>query len=171
MNIKEALMKEHSKVNTLAIVDYIGSDKKRLKELLAVFAIGELRLTQRAAWPLSYVAEQQPYLVQPELEFIVGLLDKPLHVAVKRNVLRILQDYDIPENLLGIVADKCFAYLLDKKETIAVQAFAMKTLYNICVKEPDLKHELILIIEDMIPFGSAGIRHRCKQTLSALRKL
>ncbi len=171
MNILELLKKEHSKNNTLAIVNYIGSDQDRLKELLGVFALGDVRLTQRASWPLSYVAEQQPDLVQPELPFLLSLLNKPLHVAVKRNVMRILQDYDLPEELLGEVADKCFAYILDKKEAIAVRAFAIKTLYRICVKEPDLKNELIPLLEDIIPLGSPGLKGCSQKVLKALNKL
>ena len=171
MDIEEALKKEHSKANTLAIVDYIGKNEMRLKELLAVFALGNVRLTQRAAWPLSYVAEKEPALIKTHLKFIISLLDKPLHVAVKRNIIRLLQDVEVPEKLLGPVADKCFKYVIDKKETIAVRAFAIKVLYNICVKEPALKNELIPILEDILPYGSPGLKHRSKEYLSKLYQL
>ncbi|MBC7383268.1 MAG: hypothetical protein H7296_09815 [Bacteroidia bacterium] len=171
MYILDTLAKEHSKKNTLAIVAYIGDDPERFKELLNVFALGNTKLIQRAAWPLSYVAELQPWLVQPQLAFICKLLDKPLHVAVKRNVMRLLQNFNIPNKLMGIVTDKCFEFLTDKNETIAVKAFSMMVLYHICLKEPDLKNELIPILEDLLPYGTPGLKSRCKKILAALYKI
>lgn len=170
--ILEALKKEHSKLNTLAIVNYVGSDPKRFEELLAVFSLKDIRLSQRAAWPLTCIAENQPDLIQPHLSVIVDLLDNPLHVAVKRNVMRSLRDFDLPENLLGNIADKAFVFLMDHKEAIAVRAFSMTVLYKICLKEPDLKNELIPIIEDMLQYGcSPGLKSYGKKMLKALHKI
>ncbi len=171
MDIEKQLALEHSKPNTLLIVNYIGEDKKKFKELLEVFAKGDIRLTQRAAWPLSYVLEQHPNLAKHHIPFLVQLLDKPLHVAVKRNVLRLLQTIPIPESELGPLADKCFQYLRDRHEPIAVKAFAMTVLYKICLLEPALKNEVIPTIEDMLPFGSGGVVARGKKVLAQLAKI
>ncbi len=171
MNIEKQLALEHSKPNALLIVNFIGDDQKKFKELLAVFAKGDVRLTQRAAWPLSIVLEQYPALAKNHVPFFVSLLDIQLHVAVKRNVLRLLQTIPIPESELGTLADKCFQYLHDRHEPIAVKAFAMTVLYKICLLEPELKNEVIPTIEDMLPFASGGILARGKKVLAQLAKI
>ncbi|MCF8253873.1 MAG: hypothetical protein K9I36_04970 [Bacteroidia bacterium] len=171
MFIREQLKSGHSKFIAKSIVDYIGEDEDKLNELLDVFAEGDTRLTQRAAWPLGLLADSNPDLLKGKITFLCGLLDKPLHAAVKRNVLRTFQVLDIPEDNMGILADKCFTYLHDIKEPIAVKAFAMTVLANMCKKEPDLKNELIPMIEDLIPFGSSGIVNRSKKLLKELSKL
>ncbi len=171
MNIEKQLAAEHSKKNTLLIVDYIGDDLILFKELIDVFVKGDIRLTQRGAWPLSLITESYPALVKPHIGFLVQLLDKPLHVAVKRNVLRLFQTVDIPKKEMGTLADKCFGYLNNRSEPIAVKAFAMTVLYKICLKEPDLKNELIPILEDMLPFSTSGILSRLNKTLKQLKKL
>ncbi len=41
MNIREALEAEHSKRQTMAIVEYVGSDAGRFRELMDIFLSGE----------------------------------------------------------------------------------------------------------------------------------
>jgi hypothetical protein len=96
------------------------------------------------------------------------MLDNPdAHVAVKRNIMWLLQDIEIPRQLYGLLTHKCFA-LMDPKETIAVRVFAMSVLANIAMHEPDLKKELRIVIEDQLPYGSAGYLSRARKVLKAI---
>jgi hypothetical protein len=54
MDILQSLTREHSKKQTDRIVAFIGADKGRFAVLIKLFFAGEYRITQRAAWPLSY---------------------------------------------------------------------------------------------------------------------
>jgi hypothetical protein len=173
MDLKSALLEEHSKAQCTRIVNYIGSDKKRFDELMDLFFNGHYRVNQRAAWPLSYIAESQPQLVEPYLEKLVyNLRKRDAHVAVKRNTVRLLQEIEVTdEDLMGELADICFGFLASQDETIAVKAFSMTVLYNITVKEPDLKNELKLLIEELLPYASSGLKNRGKKILIALEKL
>ena len=65
MDIREALLEEHSKSQRNKIVKYIGTDKKKFAELMRVFFGNENRMTQRAAWPLSYSVAEHPELITP----------------------------------------------------------------------------------------------------------
>jgi hypothetical protein len=171
MNIKEALLEEHSKNQTIKIVKYIGSDSERFAVLVKIFLGDDRLLTQRAAWAVSYCAQQQPQLIKPYLPKLVKLLDKKdLHDAVKRNTLKILETIPVPKALQGQVANACFRFLLSQ-EPIAMKAYSMTVLLNICKEEPDLKNELRLVIGEMLPLGSAGIRSRGKRVLRELEKL
>lgn len=168
MNIKLQLEQEHSKENTLAITDYIGIDKARFAELMDLFFEGNNRIVQRSSWVVSHVADRHIHLLHPYIEKMVDNLNNPVHVAVKRNTVRIFQDINIPDELLGKVADRCFTYLDDPKEAVAVRAFSMTVLYNICQKEPELKNELRLVIEEHIEYGSPGFKSRGKKILKKL---
>ena len=96
------------------------------------------------------------------------MLDKKdAHVAVKRNIMRLLQDIEIPKQLYGTITDKSFM-LLDPKETIAVRVFSMTVLANIAKQEPDLKKELRIVIEDQLLYASAGFLSRAKKVLKAI---
>ena len=136
---------------------------------MILFFNGEYRITQRAAWIVHYCADNYPGLIEPYLAKLVdNLFNDKIHVAVKRNTLRILQYIDIPEKLLGRVAEICFNFLASGVEPVAVKAFSMTVLYNITLKEPELANELKLHIEQLLPFGSAGIKSRGRKILAKL---
>lgn len=170
MDLKSQILKEHSKANCQRIQKYVGNNKKRFADLVDVFLAGPYRVTQRAAWPISYCVEEYPQLITPHLRKILNFLKKPgIHVAVKRNTIRLLQFIDIPKKFQGQVAEICFQFLLDKKETVAVQAFSMTVLANLSMKIPELKNELLIIIEDRLPYATAGFRARARKTLKQLQ--
>ena len=65
MDLESALREERSKAQCNKIVAYIGSDKKKFAELMKIFFEGEYRVTQRAAWPMSYCVRKHPELITP----------------------------------------------------------------------------------------------------------
>ncbi|HEY0742488.1 MAG TPA: hypothetical protein VGD40_13530 [Chryseosolibacter sp.] len=171
MNLREELLKEHSKRQAEKIIKYVGNDPSRFKMLVDVFLAGPYRVTQRAGWPLSGVAERYPQLVKPHLPELLKHLSKPgIHDSVKRNTIRLLQHVEIPKKLHGQVADICFSYLTSNEEPIAVRVFAMSVLERIARENPELKRELQIIIEDHLPFASAAYLSRARKVLKNLSK-
>lgn len=170
MDIKKEILKEHSKRQTTKVVNYVGNRPARFKVLVKTFLAGPYRVTQRAAWPLSYCVQEHPNLIKPHLKSILKMLDKKdAHVAVKRNIMRLLQDIEIPKSLYGALIDKCFA-LMDPTETIAVRVFSMSVLAEIAKREPDLKKELSIVIEDQLPFASAAYVSRARKVLKQINR-
>lgn len=170
MDIKKELSKGHSKALTDKIVRYIGNDKGRFEVLVSVFLEGPHRITQRAAWPLSYAVIKNPALLDKHYKSILAMLDKPgVHDAVKRNIVRLLQFVEIPLRYQGEIIEHCFR-LMNPKEPIAVRVFSMNVLANLTQQHPDLKKELKLLIEDQLPFASAAYRSRSKKILRQLEK-
>ncbi len=148
MNIESQLLIAHSKSNTKKIVDFIETDKLRLKELMNCFFHGEYRVSQRSAMAISLQFDRHPKTLESYIDKIISnLMTNDLHVAVKRNSLRILQFITIPEESTSILFDKCLEFLVTKKEPIAVKVFSMTILANICKVYPELKSELIPVIE------------------------
>ena len=170
MNIKEALLKEHSKKNSVAIANWIGADKDRFEELMDLFLHSEYRITQRAAYVLLFVSDKHIELFQPYIGILLKNLEtKKVHIAVKRNTVRVFQNIHIPKKHQGQAAALCFEYLESANEAIAVKCFAMKVLANICENEPDLIPELQILVENQYPFGSAGFQARSKHIFKQLK--
>lgn len=170
MNIRKELEKGHSKAITDRIIRYVGADQARFNSLISIFLEGPYRITQRAAWPLSFCVINHPFLISRHFGPILKMLTKKgIHDAVKRNIVRLLQFVDIPEKYQGKVIEYCFN-LMDPKESIAVRVFAMTVLANLAKEHPDLKKELKLVIEDQLPFGTAAYLSRSKKILRQLEK-
>lgn len=170
MNLRKQILKEQSKANCHAIVKYIGDSPKRFSQLINIYLAGPYRVTQRAAWPISVCAEKSPQLITPHLKKLLDFVTKPgVHVAVKRNTLRLLQFINIPKKFHGRVAEIGFNFLNDKSETVAVQVFAMTALSKVIKDEPTLANELRIIIEDRMPYASAGFRSRGAKILKEIK--
>jgi len=170
LDFREEILKKHSKKHTRFLAEYIGGDEKKFVALISLFTGDDVRITQRAAWIVDACAEMHPSLAEPYLPLLIAQLNKPVHNAVKRNVLRLLQFRRIPEELQGRAVEACFRLLMSAKEPVAVKAFAMTVLFNISEEEPGLRKELRLVIEDLLPGGSPAIRSRGTKILKQLRK-
>ena len=121
---------------------------------------------------LGYTAEKYPEMVKPFLPKLVNrLYDSDIHVAVKRNVIRMLQTIPIPEKLHAKVMNKCFDYLSDPNETVAVRCFSMTVLVKLAEKYPEIKNEISASINISVKNSTAGYRARAKKELKQLEKL
>jgi len=170
LNLRETILKEHSKKQCDKVVAYVGDSASRFSELVNLFLEGPYRVTQRAARPFACCVEKNPKLIKPHLKKILNYSMKPgVHDAVKRNVVRLLQFIEIPKRLQGLTAEICFQFLNNKKEPIAVRVFSMTVLANLAKVLPDLKNELIPLIEDQMPYGSAGFISRGRKVLKELK--
>lgn len=169
MHLEKLLAEEHSKRQCDRIVQYIGSDKDRFAELMRLFFKGEYRITQRAAWPLSYVVRLHPQLINPYFKPLLDHLDKKgLHVAVVRNTIRLLQDVEIPKKYHGRVMSRCFEYIAAPETPIAVKAFSLTVLSHLSAAYPGISSELRLIIEDQWEHATPAFRSRAKKALKAM---
>ncbi len=168
MNIKIELLKEHSKKQTMAVVKYIGDDKNRFDELMKLFLSDNYRVGQRAAWVVVFASEKHPHLIKPYFKTMLLNLDKPVHDAVKRNTLRILQNFAIPKSLHSLAIKQCFL-MITPDQPIAVKVFAMTVLANIAKSHPELNNELAFQIERQLPFASPGFISRAKKVLKFIR--
>ncbi|MEP7171276.1 MAG: hypothetical protein ABI855_18050 [Bacteroidota bacterium] len=168
MNLREEILKEHSKKQTMKLVKFIGNDAKKFKMLMNLFFNDEYRVVQRSAWVVNNCAENYPELIKPFIKKMIAYLQKPVHDAVRRNTVRILQFIDIPKNLTGQVATVCFDLLQSKTEPVAVKIFSMTVLAKICKTEPGMKNELRLLIEQQLPYSTAGFLSRAKKILKQL---
>ncbi|WP_317898110.1 hypothetical protein [Aurantibacillus circumpalustris] len=171
MDIRERLEAEHSKSLTLAIVKFIGDDKKRFKELMTIFLNGEYRLTQRSAWPLSYIVIDHPELLQPYFDvFLQKLNDESQHPAIARNIFRVLQEIKIPEKYEGILIDKAFKIIMSEMQPAAVRAFAITVAAKISKQYPELKNEFLIILKELGSLPQLpSMRSRIKMALKELK--
>lgn len=173
MNIKAELLREHSKNQVMKIVNFIGEDEERFSELVQLFLNADYRLNQRSAWAVGHCGILHPQLIKPYFSAFIQKLQEPnIHDAVKRNIVRIWEDVEIPEEYLGEIYDICYGYLYST-EPYAIQAFSLTVCYKISIKIPELKQELRLTIEDLLlkhQEGSAAIMSRGKKILALLKK-
>jgi hypothetical protein len=170
MNLQTEILKEHSKRQVVKIAGWIGSDRKRFKQLIELFLNGEPIVSQRSAWTVGYCGEKYPTLITPWLPVMLKKMqEENVHCAVKRNVTRMLQYIEIPRKYLGEVVTVCFNELADPGSPIAVRAYSMYVLAKVAKDEPGIINELRLTIEQMLPHATAGLRACSRKALKQLK--
>lgn len=172
MDLRKQLLKEHSKENTAEIVAFIQSQPKTVEDLMDIFFNETYRLIQRSAWVVGDLGRSNPEWIRPYIPKMITNLKRPeLHVAVRRNTMRYLQEVEVEEDYWGDLLDIALKLLSKNDETIAVKVFSMTVAFNIIKHIPELKNELRIIIEDQLPYGTAGFISRGQKTISDLNKL
>jgi len=172
MHLRAAILEEHSREQVTRIVQWIGRDTGRIAALIDIFIRDEYRVVQRAAWIVSDVGRLHPELMQPHIPSLVQRLeDKGTHIAVKRNVYRLMQYLELPEAVHAPLMNSCFASLADPREALAVRAFAMSILARLAGIYPEIGQELRLIIEDSLQHEAApSFKSRARKVLQQLDK-
>ena len=170
MTFRDDLELGHSKTTTMKIVAEICLTPNKMDELMQCFIDGPVQITQRAAWPMSFVAEKHPELLLKYYPLLIKLLNQAnKHDAINRNILRAFQFVNIPEEHEGKVLDVCFRLLNSANEPIAVKAFGMTVIFNLSKKYPDIIPELKASIENLLPNASSGIKSRANKILKAIQ--
>jgi len=170
-DLREEILREHSKAQCNKIVDWVGESSERFNQLFYLFLNDEYRVAQRAAWPVSYCVERHPKFINKNFSKLLKNLERPkLHDAIKRNSIRLLQHVDIPKKHQGAVMNICFQYL-EAHEAVAIKAFSLTVLGNLAKQYPEIIPEIKLLIEDQLPNQTAAFKARAKMVLKQLEKL
>jgi hypothetical protein len=170
MDLRQQILKEHSKSQTTKIVNWIGNDQQRFDALFNIFLNDEPMVVQRAAWPLRYAATiNPPFIYRHFKKLLDNLAKKGIHDAVTRNTVRVLEDIVIPVKFEGRVMDICFNYTTDPKEKAAVKASSLSILQKLSLKYPEIKPELRTVIESQWDNEGAAFRSRAKRILKNLK--
>lgn len=171
-SVNHFITAEHSRKNVTRVIKLVGDDQKKFDELMIIFLGTDEELARRAAWPLSYVVLDHPYLVTKWLPKLLRNLDKPnQHPAIYRNTFRFLQDIEIPKKHMSSVLDLAYKYVLNAAHPAAVRAFALTTAWNVVKKYPALAPELRLVAEQVIQENSKAMISRGRRTLRELTQM
>lgn len=153
------------------IVQYVGNNTLHMKELMDLFLGNEFRITQRAAWPLSYIGMAYPELITPYHQKMFELLQqKGIHDAVKRNTLRLWIENMPPKAIWGELFDLCHQLARSKDEATAIRVFAIHVMGNITIQYPELTFELRSLIEDLMLLNQPAFIARGKKVLKLMEK-
>lgn len=171
MDITKLLEERHSKQTTELIAKYLIQNPNSISTLINLIDTANIAIKQRASWPISVIAQKKPNLLLPYLEELVSKIEESEnHPAVNRNIVRGFQYMKIPEEFEGRILNRCFEFISDHNQPVAVKAFSMTVVHNLSKKYPEICGELKTVIESILPNGSAGIKSRGNKILKALNK-
>ena len=170
--LKSQILKSRSTDHWRTIIETVSQSSSLFSNLVDFAYDPDETLSFRASWILDKCTEQHPQLLdEVKIAKIVTNTVNHTNQSVIRASLRLLSREKLSTSTLGILTNQCFRWLGSNSSSIAVKVHAMQVLYNITLKEPGLKNELKILIEDQLPNGSAGFKSRGKRILKQLEKL
>jgi len=168
MNLRNVILSVHSKSRTMEIVNWVRHAQIRFDELFNLFLNSEDLVIQRAAWPISYCVIDHPDLIKKYFKQLIAQLKKPgLHVAVRRNIVRLLQHIEIPSKYHGEIMDICFKFIATHDEAVAVKAFSITILQKLSSRYPQIRQELELIIQERWDYETNAFKSRAGKLLNS----
>jgi hypothetical protein len=169
----QILLKGQARQTVDDVIIWAGDNPAKFKIIVEVIS-GNLdqNLKDRAAWAMSYIVCGHPELLKYHWDTFVNLLlNKKTSSPIKRNLVRFMQEINIPEKFHGKITDRCFELVNDPKEDIAIRAFAMTILGNLISQYPEMSNELRISIEELLPHASAGLKNRAGKILARIEKI
>ena len=154
----------------LYIKEVIGT-KGQFGSLLELALHDKDPVAWRASWVLDGSDEQQAGLATTSISKIVQSLPALESKGSLRSLLRLLCRYDIPEENQGLLIDLCFSYLTSELYPLAVKVHAMQIVYNHVLIYPELKDELVTVLEDQMENNTVGFLARARRLIKQMEKL
>ena len=153
-------------------VNTIGDNPEIFKKILDFALEDKERFAMRAARAIQMSVTKYPKIVRPYLKDIIGQMDKFKTGGLKRSFAKMISelDWDFDEDTLGILAETCFKWINDSNEEIAIKIYSQDILYRISEIYPELKHELITVLEHNYPHSSVAIKSRSRKMIKKLHK-
>lgn len=171
INIKDELMAD-MRVFKAPDLAKIIIDNYQESELLTLALDKDVLLSSRAMWVLGHCSDIDYIRIKPfHIKLINNLKNKNLHNGVIRNTLRLFQKYSVPKKLESFLLDKCFEYVKNPSQAIAIRVFAMTVIFNISKSYPELLNELLIVLNHLrLTENGPGIISRVNNTIKEINK-
>ncbi|HHB79403.1 MAG TPA: hypothetical protein ENK85_09255 [Saprospiraceae bacterium] len=156
--LRKIILFEHSRKQRDKVVDWVGDSRRRFSVLMELFLGDEYRVVQRAAWAVRTIGEARPQWMTSYIGPMIESIQNPIHDAVVRNGLLVLVGVKIPKRYWGELVEIGFDYLSKVTTPTAIKRAALLVVARIVEQEPELREELVLVLQDQIPYSTVGFK-------------
>lgn len=173
INIKKEFSANYTLSQVNKVVGQIEYYPDLIKDIREFVFDKDPRKNMRATWLLLHIAFKHPQLIKKEIPTLLRFLDQATnHTGAIRNCVRIFMEIEIPEKFCASIYDRCQLYATNATLPHAVRVFAIYTMANICKRFPELKQELLIIIDELKKYPQSPSMNACiKKTSKNLLKL
>ena len=174
MNIRQQLLKKHSRENADFIEDYVVEHPQAIVELMACFLSDETKIAQRSSQVVGNLGRHHPKMLEPWWEEMIDAGDKPVHIAIRRNVARYFCELKLPmkAKLEKRIADSFTRWSTDPDVPVAVTVFAMQFIADRHQQFPRQANDIRTEIQSRMESESAtpGFCNRGRKILQQLAR-
>jgi hypothetical protein len=168
-NLTVSLGNDRSSENRQMWTDYLIKEQVELIHLTELLD-AEHPVGMRFTWLLGHILEENPGQIAPIVSYCFEHRNQYTFPGIKRTLAKMFWLAGVPEKIEGLVVDELFKWVLDPKIKVAVKVYGIDALCNMVLKYPDLKEELLIVIDDQLDKNSVAFRARAKKVLKVLKQ-
>ena len=142
-------------------------EKTSLDELYLLLKFRDPEFNHRASWVFNHIIEEKPILLEPYIDDLITWLPNSVS-STQRDTLRSVTKYGVPTKNEGVWIDICFNFILDPDQAVAVKVHAMEIAFKLTKKHPDLKNELLDVIDQFYEVSSYAFQARARKIRKGL---
>lgn len=168
--MEELLVDSSRAVVDIATETVLSDPEKYYPPLVELAFSGKPKFSERACRVMAFVNRNNKELVKPCLKKIINSLDS-LNSSKQMNFLYLLVDhaYPLDDDELGILVSFCFHQIANERATPGVKVLSLEILMVVVEHIPELKEELILLIEDQLDKNKNAFISRGMKALKKLK--
>ena len=121
---------------------------------------GEHPIGMHFSWLIGDIVSDAPEEVFPSITYFFSRRNDFPFPGFKRSLAKMMYLAGIPEEIEGEALDEMFNWVMNPQEAIAVKHYSLKCLMEICKQHPDLRSELLLVMEGQLDLHTPTYQKR-----------
>lgn len=165
----QQLESESSRANFDFVTYIIGDNEAAFSEVMRIALTAKPPVSFRAAAVVETVCRSHPNMILPYVDQILRDYFRYNHDGVKRGFLKSLMYIELTEDQEGRMLDLGLQIISHPKEKVAAKAYALQILAAISEKYPDIRPEILMVVQTVEDQGSAGWQVVCREVFKKLK--
>ncbi len=165
---KQELNGSHSTANSKALAANIRTKKEFLALISLIDKDEPYPTPEAASWCVRYSIDQLPEFHH----LIVTKFSEKLKTAERdsliKNLLGTIKYLKIEKEHFGVLSEYCITFLTQPYRSKAVLYNSLEIMTTICKCVPELKRELYMIVDDLIPLATDAFKRKYAKTKKIL---
>jgi hypothetical protein len=171
MTRKELLDLIVSWENLPLLIQEIQSNPEKLKLLFELTLKSNHPKSWRAAYIVDKINDSHPQLIDQFIPQMIFSLKTETNSSKKRHYLKLISQHKFSPKHHVFLMDYCLNCFTSAGEPVSIRVHALQILFNISEQEPNLKPELLSVINhEMELHATAGIVARGRKLAGKLAK-
>ena len=169
MEIRDHILAIRNGRNFESIQNYFREHPKKIPALIELINDSEkYPFASYASWALTHLCKTQAEDIQPHYKRIIDALFKIEDQSARRNLLCTLDHLTLTSYKEGKLLDKLVGFIENHENKVAVHVYTMRLLAKLVNKYPELKPEMVelldLYAENKTPAYASGMKNFLRAT-------
>jgi hypothetical protein len=157
--LRASLLADRNDANLRQWAAFIVQNDIALNDIIALIH-AEHPIAMRFSWLLGGLCERNPQRVFQVVTYLFTVRNTITIKHFERSLAKMFYLAGIPPEIEGEAVDALFQWLQDERSSISTRTFAMMALDKFCLQQPELRHELEVILAQIAQQNTGSLEKK-----------